>query len=90
MTPGDSKLLEGSHDLHYTTNTDDFKLLECQTNTSGSSALKGFEMKKKKSGVYVRLRLLKTCSRKSGEGTQKLRLSIIQTTSLLELGSYTV
>lgn len=89
MTPGDSKLLEGSHDLHYTTNTDDFKLLECQTNTSGSSALKGFEMKKK-SGVYVRLRLLKTCSIKSGEGTQKLRLSIIQTTSLLELGSYTV
>lgn len=89
MTAGDSKLLEGSHDLHYTTNTDDFKLLECQTNTSGSSALKGFEMKKK-SGVYVRLRLLKTCSIKSGEGTQKLRLSIIQTTSLLELGSYTV
>lgn len=89
MTPGDSKLLEGSHDLHYTTNTDDFKLLECQTNTSGSSALKGFEMKKK-SGVYLRLRLLKTCSIKSGEGTQKLRLSIIQTASLLELGSYTV
>lgn len=89
MTPGDSKLLEGSHDLHYTTNTDDFKLLECQTNTSGSSALKGFEMKKK-SGVSLRLRLLKTCSIKSGEGTQKLRLSIIQTTSLLELGSYTV
>lgn len=50
MTAGDSKLLEGSHDLHYTTNTDDFKLLECQTNTSGSSALKGFEMKKKKVG----------------------------------------
>lgn len=89
MTPGDSKLLEGSHDLHYTTNTDDLKLLECQTNTSGSSALKGFEMKKK-SGVYLRLRLLKTCSIKSGEGTQKLRLSIIQTASLLELGSYTV
>lgn len=89
MTPGDSKLLEGSHDLHYTTNTDDLKLLECQTNTSGSSALKGFEMKKK-SGVYLRLRLLKTCSIKSGEGSQKLRLPIIQTASLLELGSYTV
>ena len=52
MPPGDSNLLEGSHDLHYTTNTDDLKLLECQTNTSGSSALKGFEMKKKKWGVF--------------------------------------